>query len=176
MSTQPVITNNNRTRRFACSAVALSIFIMNEEEKILLLSSPPKRGRDGWETVSGALEAEETVLEGALRETREEIGPDVRVRPLGTIHAYTFHYDDNIRYMIGLCYLMAYEGGRIIPGDDMSGSRYRWYSLEELENENTKILQAPTDRKWLLNRTLELYRLWQSRETDLEQLGLHTMG
>ena len=177
MPNQPTITSADGTRHFACSPVALVMFIVDEEERILLLSSPPKRKRDnGWEAVSGALEAGETVLEGALRETREEIGRDVLVHPLGTVHAYTFHYDDNVRYMISLCYLMAYEGGRIVPGDDMLGCRYRWWSVGELEMENIAILQAPANRKWLLTRTIELYRLWKTHGVDLEQLGLHPMG
>ena len=35
----------------------------------------------------GALEAQETILEGTLRETREEVGQGVKIRPLGTVHA-----------------------------------------------------------------------------------------
>jgi len=175
MSHQPIITDVSGIRRFACSAVALVNFIVNEEEKFLLLSSPTKRKREnGWETISGAFEAGETALEGALREVREEIGPDVRVRPLGTVHAYTFHYDDNVKFMIGICYLMAYEGGQVQPGDDMEGSSYRWWSLEELEDENVTIL-APANRKWLLKRTIELYRLWKEYPIDLQQLGLKPM-
>ncbi len=173
---QPIITDVSGKRRFACSAVALVNFIVNEEEKFLLLSSPPERKQeDGWETISGALEAGETVLEGALREVREEVGPDVQVRPLGTVHAYTFHYDDNVKFMISICYLMAYEGGQVRPGDDMQGSRYRWWGLEELENDNVTIV-VPTNRKWLLRRTIELYRLWNESQIDLQQLELKSMG
>lgn len=173
---QPIMTDVSGIRRFACSAVALVNFIVNEEERFLMLSSPPKRNQeDGWETISGALEAGETVLEGALREVREEIGPDVRVRPLGIVHAYTFHYDDNVKFMISICCLMAYEGGQVQPGNDMEGSRYRWWSIEELEAENVTIL-APASRIWLLRRTIELYRLWNDSQIDLQQLGLKPMG
>jgi 8-oxo-dGTP pyrophosphatase MutT (NUDIX family) len=176
MSQQPTITDVSGIRQFACSAVAVVIFIVNEEEKFLMLSSPPKRNEeDGWETISGALEAGETILEGALREVREEIGPHVRVRPLGIVHAYSFHYDENVKFMISICCLMAYEGGKVQPGDDMEGSRYRWWSLEELEDENVPIV-VPTNRKWLLRRTIELYRLWGDSPTDLQHLGLKPMG
>lgn len=47
----------------------------------------------------------------ALREVREEAGPDLRVRPLGVVHASTFAYDDRVRRMISVVYLMAHEGG-----------------------------------------------------------------
>ena len=162
---QPIITDASGNRKFSCSAVAVSAFIVNEEEKILLLSHPRQKG--GWEVVSGALEAQETVLEGALRETYEEVGPDIQVRPLGIVHAYTFRYDDNIRYMIGICYLMAYEGGGVQPGDDMSGSQFRWWSLEELAKQSVKII-VPNGQKWLFKRAVELYRLWKGQEVDLQ--------
>jgi ADP-ribose pyrophosphatase YjhB (NUDIX family) len=138
---------------------------VNEEEKLLLLSPPDLKGK--WGVISGALEAEETILEAVLRETREELGPDIRVRPLGTVHAYTFRCDDNIQYMIDLCYLMAYEGGQVQPGDDMRGSKFRWWSLEELEDESIQII-VPRGQRWLMGRAVELYRLWKDQEVDLQ--------
>lgn len=102
-----------------CRQVVLA-FIVNEAEEILLLAHPERKG--AWEVVNGLLESGETILAGALREIREEAGPGLRVRPLGTVHAYTFHYDENVPYMVGLCYLMAYGGGNVEPGDDMYGS------------------------------------------------------
>jgi 8-oxo-dGTP pyrophosphatase MutT (NUDIX family) len=59
----------------------------------------------------------------AIRETREEAGEQVRVRPLGTVHISTFHYGEDVRYMLSVGYLMVYEGGGIQPGDDMAESR-----------------------------------------------------
>ena len=148
---------------------------MNEKREFLMLSSPGKRkNEDAWETVSGALEAEETVLQGALRETREEIGIDAKVRPLGTVHAYTFRYDDKIQHMIDICYLMAYEGGSIQPGDDMLGSQYRWMSLQEIEAIRERIV-VPSYDPWLFRRAVELYGLWQHQEIDETQLGIDPM-
>jgi ADP-ribose pyrophosphatase YjhB (NUDIX family) len=117
--------------------------------------------------VNGALEAGETILDGALRETREEVGEEVRVQPLGSVHVSTFHYDENVKYMLSVGYLMAYEGGRIQPGDDMAGSQYKWWSLEELADENVKIL-IPPEEKWLLERAVELHRVWKGKDVDLQ--------
>ncbi len=167
---QPFITNKKGTRRFACSAVALQAVVVNPEEKTLLLSSPTRNPNGAWQVVSGALEAGETVLEGTLREAREELG-NIRVRPLGTIHVQTFHYDENVQYMIAIYYLLAYEGGEVQPGDDMQGSQYRWWSLAELNDEKVNIV-VPPGQKWILERAIELYRLWkgQTRELQLSKL------
>jgi len=164
---QPFISNQKGTRRFACSAVAVQAVVVSPEERTLLLSSPTRNGEGIWQVVSGALEAGETVLEGTLREVREELGGDVRVRPLGTIHVQTFHYDDNVQYMIAIYYLFAYEGGEVRPGDDMLGSQYRWWSMDELEKEKVHVV-VPPGQNWILERGVELYRLWKDQSLELQ--------
>jgi 8-oxo-dGTP pyrophosphatase MutT (NUDIX family) len=162
---QPCITTADGRRRFACSPVAILVFIVNEKEEVLLLAHPKRGG--SREVVNGALEARETVVEGALRETREEAGEEVQVRPLGTVHIWTFHYDEKVQYMLSVGYLMAYEGGRIQPGDDMAGSRYKWWGFDDLADEKVKLL-VPSDGKWLLERAVELHRMWIGREIELQ--------
>ncbi len=162
---QPYITTANGKRQFACSPAAILVFIVNENEEVLLLAHPRRNG--GWEVINGALEAGETVLEGALRETREEAGEQLRVRPLGMVHVATFHYDASVEYMLSLGYLMAYEGGKVEPGDDMAGSEYRWWSVKELMGKDVRLI-APPDQKWWLQRAVELYRLWKEQKVELQ--------
>ena len=168
---QPFVHNTSGTRRFACSAVALQAVVVSPEEAILLLSSPRRHPDGAWQVVSGALEAGETVLQGTLREAREELGSDIHVRPLGTIHVQTFHYDENVQYMIAIYYLLAYEGGEVRPGDDMEGSLYRWWSVEELEDDQVNIV-VPPGQKWILKRAIELYRLWKDQSWELQLTSL----
>ncbi len=157
MSTnQPVIVSQ-KGRPFAASAIALQAIIVNDQEQILLLNSPSRN--QGWQVISGGLEAGETILDGIRREVAEEVGATVQVRPLGVIHAETFHYDENVRFMVGIYYLLAYEGGTIVPGDDMTGSACRWWSLDELDDDN--LHRHPTIIPWMLRRAINLYRLWK---------------
>jgi ADP-ribose pyrophosphatase YjhB (NUDIX family) len=113
--------------------------------------------------VNGGLAAGETLLEGALREVREEAGPRVRVRPLGVVHAFTFRYDANLPFMLAIDFLFAYEGGAVEPGDDMAGGAYRWWGLEELRAERPRLAVPAAEQLWLLERAVELYRLWRDR-------------
>jgi NADH pyrophosphatase NudC (nudix superfamily) len=154
-STQPVIFTKQQ-RPFATSAIALQAIIMNEKEQVLLLNSPTRN--QGWQVVSGALEASETILDGVLREVGEEVG-DVQVRPLGVIHSQTFHYDENVPFMVGIYYLLAYESGIIVPGDDMVGSAFRWWEIDELTPNNLHL--HPSTIPWMLHRAVDLYRLWK---------------
>lgn len=160
---QPTVTSTHG-RTFACSPAAVLVFIVNERQEFLLLRHPR---RQGWEIVNGALEAGETVLAGVLREVAEEAGPAVRVRPLSALHIQTFHYDQQVRFMLSLSYLTAYEGGEITPGDDMAGSEARWFTLAELLDEATPIL-VPPNMRWTFSRALQLYRLWQDADVDLQ--------
>jgi len=145
-------------RVFEAHPAAVVVPIVNRSEELLLLESPLRPG--WWEPVNGAVEARETLLEAALREVREEVGADVRVRPLGVVHASTFAYDARVTHMISVAYLMAYEGGTPQPGDDMRGSRVRWAAADEIEKDGLRLV-PPLDQAWLRQRTLDLFRLWE---------------
>ena len=144
-------------RTFATFPAAVVVPIVNGREELLLLESQRRPGL--WEPVNGAVEGDETLLEAALREVREEAGPDLRVRPLGVVHASTFAYDLRVPRMISVVYLMAHDGGAVVPGDDMRGSGVRWATFSAIESEALRLL-APLDQAWLRRRTVELFRLW----------------
>jgi 8-oxo-dGTP pyrophosphatase MutT (NUDIX family) len=157
---QPEITDASGRRRFATSVAAVLGFIVDAEERILMLAQPTTP--DAWQVVNGSLEREETILECVLRETSEEAGEHLRVRPLGVIHACTIHFDANVRYLISIYWLLAYEGGEVTPGSDMAGSEVRWFSVDELESGEVEVL-VPGGQRWIFRRAVELYRLLKDR-------------
>ncbi len=144
-------------RSFTAHPAAVVVAIVNAREELLLLESPRRPG--WWEPVNGAVEARETLLEAALREVGEEAGPNLRVRPLGVVHASTFVYDALVPHMISVTFLMAHEAGEAVPGDDMRGSRVRWATGDEIESEQLRLV-PPLDQPWLRQRTIDLYRAW----------------
>ena len=155
MSQPELVASNGR--RFAGFAAAVLVFIVDPvTRRFLLLSSPPKRGRPGWEVVNGGLEAGETLLDGVLREVAEEAGPDVSLAVLGTVHAWTYRYDEAVPHMLSVGYVARYLGGDVVPGDDMAGSSVRWASLDEVRSLPALI---PED-VWLFERALSLFDLW----------------
>ncbi len=160
-------------RLFETQPAAVVVPVVNQREELLLLESPLRRG--WWEPVNGAVENEETLLDAALREVREEVGAALRVRPLGVVHASTFGYDAQVTHMISVTYLMAYLDGVPSPGDDMHGSRVRWATLDEIESQSLRLV-PPFDQAWLRHRTLELFRLWEPATDVPLQLGLTESG
>jgi len=167
MPTYPTVHDSTGRRTFTCQPAAVLAFIIAPDERILMLSHP---ARSGWEVVNGALDAAETVLDGVLRETREEAGDQVRVRPLGALHTYTFRYDDAVQHMISIAYLLAYEGGDVVPGDDMRGSDVRWVSADEIERGAVSTV-VPTGQPWLFRRAVDLYRLLRDQPPVTLQPG-----
>ena len=156
MTKQPTMISQ-RGRPFATSAIALQGIIINEDDQLLLLSSPVRNKEKEWQTVSGGLEAGETILDGMLREVQEEAG-EIAVRPLGVLHSHTFHYDEDVPFMVGIYYLLRYEGGEVVPGDDMVGSDFNWWGLAELETalaQQEATLHFST-HLWMLRRAVEL--------------------
>jgi len=156
---QPTITSQNG-RSFPAYAIAVQAILINEKEEILLLHSATRN--QGWQIISGGLDENETILEGTLREVGEEVGLDAKVRPLGFVHSHTFHYDNNVRFMVGTYYLLAFEGGTIVPGDDMVGSDFRWWSVADIEVEQPNL--HPSTHLWMLKRAVELFRLWKDEK------------
>ena len=145
-----------RNRTLVATPIAMQAVIVNSAEQVLLMSSPTRK--NGWQTVSGAMDADETLLDGTLREICEELGPDLRVCPLGVFHAESFHFDARVQYALASYYLFAYEGGEPQAGDDMVGSELRWWDVADLEttDEPLSIMARP----WLMRRAVETYRLW----------------
>lgn len=170
---QPPTVSSTGGRQFATYPAAVVVPIVNEREELLLLESPRRAG--WWEPVNGAVDAGETLLEAALREVREEAGDDLRVRPLGVVHASTFAYDANVTHVISVTFLMAYESGEAVPGDDMCGSRVRWTTIEEIESERLRLV-PPFAEPWLRQRALDLYRLWQPMPDVALQAPLSATG
>jgi 8-oxo-dGTP pyrophosphatase MutT (NUDIX family) len=172
METDPPHTIVSLTgRAFATFPAAVVVPIVDLREQFLLLTS--QRRRCCWESVSGAVEQGETLLDAALREAREEAGPDLRLRPLGVVHASTFSYDARVQRMISVVYLMAYEGGVVLPGDDMRGSSVRWADLDAIESDRLDLF-PPLDQPWLRRRTVELFRHWRPQRSVMLQGALAT--
>jgi 8-oxo-dGTP pyrophosphatase MutT (NUDIX family) len=159
MAAQPELVGDNG-RRFAGFAAAVLVFIVDPASReFLLLSSPAKRGRPGWEIVNGGLEAGESLLDGVRREVAEEAGPDVSLAVLG----WTWRYDSSIEHMLSLAFVASYLGGPVVPGDDMGGSIVRWASLEEIRSMAAAGEALIPEDVWMFERALELFDLWVDR-------------
>ena len=110
--------------------VAVGIWIVNSERKILLTKrSPEKRYMPGkWENTGGHVLAGETSEQAVIRELREETGIEVRpadMRFLGTAKVDYYFGDNYCVYQdVDLCDV------RLQPGETCD---VKWVTLGELE-------------------------------------------
>ena len=149
-------------RSYACYPIAILNFVVDSEGRILMLCPPGDQ--EQWEVPSGALEANESVLEGAVRESGEELGDAVRLRPVGAVHTQTVEF--RTIPLISVSYLYFYEGGAIEPGSDMSGATVGWWSIDELKS---LCIGVPHGQPWLFERAITLSTLWRTDSVNLER-------
>ncbi|NES83177.1 MAG: NUDIX hydrolase [Moorea sp. SIO2B7] len=139
------------------------IFLINEYEEVFLFSKSPNK----WAVVSGAIEANETVLESAYRELHEEVGENIKVSPIGVAHTHTFHYDQYVHNMISIFYVMRFESGEIIPGDDEKNSKYDWWSLLEIRKRIDEVV-IPKQQYWMFERAVWLFKKYKEEAPPFE--------
>jgi 8-oxo-dGTP pyrophosphatase MutT (NUDIX family) len=172
--TEPPELVGENGRRFAGFAAAVLVFVIDGAPasggppRVLLLSSPHRTR--GWEIVNGGLEAGETLLAGAAREVAEEAGPDLLARVLGVVHASTWRYDAAVTHMISTFFVASYEGGAVVPGDDMAGSTVQWATLDEVRSLAASGAALVPGEVWLFERAFESFDRWVSSPVTLADL------
>lgn len=110
-----------------------AVLPVDAEGRVLL--GWPAGTADGWGTIGGAVDPGESPAEAAIRETREEVGVDIRLGRLlnvlgGPDYEVTYPNGDRVAYVSAV-----YEA-TIIDGDpapaDGELSKVAWFAREEL--------------------------------------------
>ena len=160
----PTLSSADGRRRFSCFPAAVRGFIFNGSGEVLLLSHPRRQG--AWEVVNGAVEAGESPVAALLRETAEEAGPNLQIRPVACVHSFLFRYDPRVKAMLSIAYAATYLSGDVVPGSDMTGSDFRWVRLSDIERGAFRIV-VPA-QTWLFQRAAAVHSLFKDTEVALE--------
>ena len=82
------MTNLGYTRNSGCPTYPFSVAIVrNKEGKYLAVNETRNRG---WWVPAGFVDAGETFMDGALRETKEEAGIDIELKGIQLYFVYCF--------------------------------------------------------------------------------------
>lgn len=110
--------------------VAAAGFVENNEGEILLV----KTRRDGyWVFPGGQVEVGENLIDGVIREVKEESGIDVKVSHLVGVFSNTATYEGHsgvkiVPTKVMFDFVCEPVGGKLTPSDETSDSR--WVSKE----------------------------------------------
>jgi 8-oxo-dGTP pyrophosphatase MutT (NUDIX family) len=151
-------------REFSCFPAAILGFVINADDEILVLSHPDRDG--GWEVINGAVEEGESPVAALLREVSEEAGPDVRIRPVASVHTWLHRFDPAVPAMVSIAYVATYLGGDVVPGSDMAKSEVRWVSLREVQSGKLPLL-VPS-QSWIFQRALAVHAIFKDEQVVLE--------
>jgi 8-oxo-dGTP pyrophosphatase MutT (NUDIX family) len=119
------MSTNHRRKDFSAGGV-----VVREEEVVVIV--PTRRGADGDEVLAlpkGHLDGEETELQAAIREVREETGVEAEpIEKLGEI-SYTYErrgqpVDKRVAF-----YLLEYRSGELAHDHEIE--QVRWMPLEQ---------------------------------------------
>ena len=151
-------------RELACFPAAILAFIVDADDRVLLMSHPARQG--AWQVLGGAIEEGESPVAALSREVAEEAGPAVSIRPVGLVHTHLHRFDAAVPAMLSISYVATYLGGDVLPGSDMAMSDVRWATVTEIEQGEMSLL-VPS-QPWLFQRAIAVHTLLKDDKVDLE--------
>lgn len=92
-----------------------SAVILTEDEKILLVKRKYQPFKGDWSLPAGFMEYDESPENCAVRETKEEVNLDIRIKRLFNVYSGS---DDPRTNAVLIVYLVEVLGGKLKPGDD----------------------------------------------------------
>lgn len=101
--------------------------VVTKDDKFLLVQEAQERCRGKWNLPTGHLEPGETLLQGAIRETKEECGLDVQ--PTGVCQIGNKIVDGDV--FMSTIFATAITGGEI-AFDPQEILDVKWFSYEEI--------------------------------------------
>jgi 8-oxo-dGTP pyrophosphatase MutT (NUDIX family) len=108
------------------------VAIFDENREHILLTR--RRDNERWCLPGGGIEPGESAAEGAVRETREEVGLDVRVKRLVGIYSSPDHllvYQSGHKFQyVSMLFEVEITGGELSLSDEVS--EYRFFPLAEI--------------------------------------------
>lgn len=126
------LIQGNRIGKDGQIRVSSLVAIFDDKREKILLTRRMDNGR--WCLPGGGIEPGESASEGAIRETREEVGLDVRVKRLVGVYSSPDHllvYQSGHKFQyVSILFEVEIIGGQLTQSDEVSKNQY--FSLAEI--------------------------------------------
>jgi ADP-ribose pyrophosphatase YjhB (NUDIX family) len=103
-----------------------NVIVVNEQGEILMIR---RTDNGNWAVPGGGMDIGESIIEAAVRETREETGIDCEVTGLVGIytnprHLIRYTSNDEVRQEFSIVFIARPTGGELRPGKESSEARW----------------------------------------------------
>ncbi len=144
--------------------------MVQNEDKVLLIKRPDSRGFPGFLAPGGKVDFPESLVEGAIREVKEETGLTVSNLIFKGIDEYV-NPQENVRYMVFNYWTNKFEGELL---SDPPEGELVWVSVNEA-------LNLPM-QEWFRGRfphffkegTFEIQRVWDAKRSQQEEVRIRS--
>jgi ADP-ribose pyrophosphatase YjhB (NUDIX family) len=107
--------------------LVVSVAIL-QGDRVVMVREGRAHKRGEWNLPAGRVDAAESILDAAIRETREESGLTIRLRSLGGIYIYTSRLGEDVVRFNFIAEALA--GDLTADGDEIL--EVRWMTLDEV--------------------------------------------
>jgi 8-oxo-dGTP pyrophosphatase MutT (NUDIX family) len=112
---------------------AAVILVTNERNEILMIQEANPKFYGRWFLPGGKSAGDETLIQTALREVREEAGIDVVIEGYFQIDALRHLQQGTHRNRIEFIFKARYKAGTLKTREDIHSIRATWFRIEEIE-------------------------------------------
>jgi len=113
----------------------MTLVLIRNEDKILLGMKKRGFGKGKWNGFGGKVEPNETVIQGAIREVKEECGVDLTSNDLVKLGLIDFEFENDPIHLEGHIFEANNYSGEITESEEMEP---RWFEISNM----------PYDKMW----------------------------
>lgn len=113
-------------------SVGVGVYILNDNNELLLGLRKSKHGSNSWCPPGGLLEYGEEFAEAALRETKEETGLDIKVADISIIGVTNDLHKSENRHGITIHTFAKNFNGIAHVAEPDKHKEWKWFSLDKL--------------------------------------------
>ncbi len=126
--TKPMVSKASSTN---VPRVGVGIIVIKDNTQILLHQRKKKFGNGYWGSGGGHLEQSESLLDGAMRELREEMGEEIQITSPRFIGVCNFT-DIPPEHYVDVSFVADWISGEAINTVPDKNTAWQWFELDEL--------------------------------------------
>ena len=141
------------------------VYIRDDQDNVLLGLKKRGFGQGKWNGFGGKVHSDETILQGAIREVKEECGLDLQSENVTYVGVIDFEFvNDPVHLEVHVFEAFKYSG-TVTESEEM---KPQWFKIKEMPYQLMWIDDEYWHPTWLSGQKFKAYFLYQGFETILK--------